>query len=948
MKRTFFGKILKQTFLAVPAAAMMLGSSQAQTSVGINFQGDYGGGYTGAVVTATAFGIPAANWTSAPDAISGTLSVPATGGSLTLNWSAHNTWSSGLDPVIVTNITTNDADMLVTNITTPYPVPGDAEVYWGYLDDGSPGNSASVSGLATAFPHGYVVQTFAAELYSYDTFVPSIVTDGTTYSTNAYANIIHPVNYFGPPFDNYGSAGSSAQSSVFTSDSITITGGTPNGNARGPLCGFIITDEPVVSQSPASATNNAGSPLVLNANAIGIPPLSYQWQFNGANIAGATNNTYTNLTAAITDGGNYDVVVTNMYGSTTSSVAAVTINLSAVIVDDLPPEVTNFSTMNATFSVVAGGLPPLTYLWSKNGVPLANTNAALILTNLQASDAASYQVIVTNAYGAITSSVANLIVLPSLPPYEGFNYSAGQLTGQSGGTGGWSGAWTGESGYNGGHSVIVPETPWRANISELTSTGGVLQLAGYGTADYDDIRSLQTTLGGNGYGTIYISFVAQVTNTTWGGVELTKDGTASLFLGECWEGSDWGWGARGAPDAKSTIPPSTYSFLVYRFDYTPTNTLVRLYVNPSSLSAEPTNATVSGAEPAVAFDEIRIVSHGFLSTGAGPDGLLDELRIGGTWASVAPYSPITSPAFTVQLVTGGVIQDSKPAGVVHDGLNHGTTWLANSTDFNSVTRTGVEQFDLTNDTQITIPPATDFDSTNGTISFWMNYSFPLSGLPGPGAEAAMLFDRRTTAGTVIAINAAGTIEYQNLYTTNSGTNMISRNNTITGGDSVGDGNWHHVAITYDQSSNGVVSIYVDGVLDTQANNPAAWTWPANEELELGRSHDSYWKIYNGQMDDFRIYNRILTASEVSTIGTESTSDTLIDTNALKVRFDFNSDSALYGNSVTWPYGTLISSPALGAAAVWTPVTNYSVEPITSPLPITTTAPAMFYRLTGTP
>jgi hypothetical protein len=140
-----------------------------------------------------------------------------------------------------------------------------------------------------------------------------------------------------------------------------------------------------------------------------------------------------------------------------------------------------------------------------------------------------------------------------------------------------------------------------------------------------------------------------------------------------------------------------------------------------------------------------------------------------------------------------------------------------------------------------------------------------------------------------------------------------------------------------------VTLYVDGVQDMQVSNVGPWSWPATQEIELGRSHDAYWYIYDGQMDDFRIYNRILTPSEISAIGTASTSDTLVDTNALKVRYNFDSDSALFGHSIVYPFGILTSSPVLGTGAVWTPVNN-----AVSPQPILISAPSMFYRLTGTP
>ena len=70
--------------------------------------------------------------------------------------------------------------------------------------------------------------------------------------------------------------------------------------------------------------------------------------------------------------------------------------------------------MSATFNVQARGTPPLAYTWLKNGAPIANaTNSSLSLTNLQAGDAATYSVGISNGYGGVLSQPANLIVNPS-------------------------------------------------------------------------------------------------------------------------------------------------------------------------------------------------------------------------------------------------------------------------------------------------------------------------------------------------------------------------------------------------------------------------------------------------------------------------------------------------------------------------------------------------------
>jgi hypothetical protein len=61
--------------------------------------------------------------------------------------------------------------------------------------------------------------------------------------------------------------------------------------------------------------------------------------------------------------------------------------------------------------VTAIGTPPLSYQWTKNGTSIATqTTTSLALVNLQATDTGNYAVVVTNLYGAVTSSVVHLTV----------------------------------------------------------------------------------------------------------------------------------------------------------------------------------------------------------------------------------------------------------------------------------------------------------------------------------------------------------------------------------------------------------------------------------------------------------------------------------------------------------------------------------------------------------
>jgi hypothetical protein len=61
--------------------------------------------------------------------------------------------------------------------------------------------------------------------------------------------------------------------------------------------------------------------------AAGTAPLDYQWQFNSAAIAGATQSSYSLLSAQPADAGSYSVVLTNAAGSVTSAVATLIVLL---------------------------------------------------------------------------------------------------------------------------------------------------------------------------------------------------------------------------------------------------------------------------------------------------------------------------------------------------------------------------------------------------------------------------------------------------------------------------------------------------------------------------------------------------------------------------------------------------------------------------------------------
>ncbi len=102
---------------------------------------------------------------------------------------------------------------------------------------------------------------------------------------------------------------------------------------------------------------------------------------------------------------------------------------------------------SASFSVTATGATPLYYQWQDDGARLSGaTNGSYSLSAARTSDAGSYTVVVSNAYGAVTSTVAVLTVnkatpvVNSWPTASGITYlqalSASTLSGGSASVGG--------------------------------------------------------------------------------------------------------------------------------------------------------------------------------------------------------------------------------------------------------------------------------------------------------------------------------------------------------------------------------------------------------------------------------------------------------------------------------------------------------------------------------
>ena len=115
--------------------------------------------------------------------------------------------------------------------------------------------------------------------------------------------------------------------------SISATSGSvSNGTA------LTVVVVPTIATNPVSATVSPGGTVTLSVSANG-GVLSYQWQCNGTNIAGATGATLTITNVSAPNIGVYTVIVNNVAGSVTSmdvTLASMDIKLFAGIIVNGP------------------------------------------------------------------------------------------------------------------------------------------------------------------------------------------------------------------------------------------------------------------------------------------------------------------------------------------------------------------------------------------------------------------------------------------------------------------------------------------------------------------------------------------------------------------------------------------------------------------------------------
>src|SRR5260370_860667 len=147
-----------------------------------------------------------------------------------------------------------------------------------------------------------------------------------------------------------------AQASDAATYSVKVING--GGSVISSNATLTVVFPPTIQTQPTNVSATQGQTASFSIVASGTAPLSYQWNFNGSLLSGATNSSLSLTNVQAIQAGGYTAVVTNPSGSVTSPVATLTVAIPPTITAQ-PQSQTKALGQTILFSVVAAGTAAL-------------------------------------------------------------------------------------------------------------------------------------------------------------------------------------------------------------------------------------------------------------------------------------------------------------------------------------------------------------------------------------------------------------------------------------------------------------------------------------------------------------------------------------------------------------------------------------------------------------
>ena len=245
---------------------------------------------------------------------------------------------------------------------------------------------------------------------------PTVTYSGNNYTLSVDADVSTPLNY------QWYKDGTAINGAL--SYSYTLSGPSRDkagayyvviSNIAGSVTSHatIVVTPPTITLAPASYSAVAGTIATFTVASNDTTSLTYQWYKNGSAISGATQASYSVYGATLSDAANYNVIVSNPYGSTTTPNVTLTVTPAplAPTITTQPVSQSVTASFSASFYVNASGTSPFTYVWKKDGSAVVGSNSPnLTLSNTTAINSSTYTVTISNSAGTVTSNVVTLSI----------------------------------------------------------------------------------------------------------------------------------------------------------------------------------------------------------------------------------------------------------------------------------------------------------------------------------------------------------------------------------------------------------------------------------------------------------------------------------------------------------------------------------------------------------
>jgi hypothetical protein len=528
---------------------------------------------------------------------------------------------------------------------------------------------------------------------------------------------------------------------------------------------------------------------------------------------------------------------------------------SVYAVTSSPPAITQQPTNvsvsvggNASFIVAATGSGPLSYHWYR-GAAQFGTNSTLSLGNVQLADAGDYYAIVSNAYGAVTSSVATLSVLVGdstptngLAAYYPFNGNANDASGN------------GKHGVNNGALMVADRFGNSSNAFAFDGT------------DYVSLDANRPVTGLQTNFTISAWFRA---NDTSGG-DIYVHRAHFRDIGLYWSrgtplkpGSvEWGiWDNSGQYHGiwSSALVTNEWIQCVGTYD----GLTQKLYINGALVSSAPWSGTIDWNDAFIAegIGGMSASGGGYLFNGA-----IDDVRV---------YTRALSTNEVAQLYVAEASNPpacNLPDGIVAWWKGEGDT--TDSAGANDATAIGAVtfvdakvgkgfRFDGAG-SYLSVPHAPSLNLSNAlSVEFWFKNEGPLTGV-------GLMAKRGTTlipCNFGVNIISTGVGAYHNDPVVSNAGDDIGAYEACRAPQIPSTNEFHHLAATWNQvSSNEVqMQLFLDGQLLRSRTVAGSLARTLNGEIVTIAASAATAEYFKGIMDEVSLYGRALTANEITAI-----------------------------------------------------------------------------------